>query len=114
MRKSSLGGQNSLREGPAFYPRGSGAGGEPEKEKQPHITPKQAAQRGSAQWAHCSEPKTTGEGLVECTNLGARGPRGAKRSLRARGLRGLQFQDEILHVLGEKLQCKATQGYRSD
>lgn len=51
---------------------------------------------------------------MECTNLGARRPRGAWRSLDARGLRGLQFQDEVLHVWGEKLQCKAIRDYRSD
>lgn len=111
MRKPKLGGQNSPKE-PAFYSRGSGTGGEPEKEKQPpyHIKTGISTSFTSLNRRH----QERRSGLVECTNLGAWRPRGAERSLDTRGLRGLQFQDEILHVWGEKLQCKAIQGYRSD
>lgn len=51
----------------------------------------------------------SGRGLMQRTHLGAGGPGRAEGSMCTRGLRGLQLQDEILHVWGEKLQSKTKQ-----
>lgn len=84
MRKSRLGGQNSPREEESVcYRCGSGAGGELEKEKQPPYHFKRGRSKRLSSGLHCSEQKTAGEDVMECTNLGARRPRGAEQSLRA-------------------------------
>lgn len=110
MRKPKLGGQNSPKE-PVFYSRALELEVSQRRKNSLHITLERASLRGFTSLNRRQLERR--RGLVECTNLGARRPRGAERSLDTRGFRGLQFQDEILHVWGEKLQCKAIQSYRS-
>lgn len=82
------------------------------KKNSPHITLKWESLQGFNSLNRRQLERR--KGLMECAYLGTRRSRGAERSLDTWGLCGLQFQDEILHVWGEKLQCKAIWGYRSD